>query len=110
MANKQAATQAVNWNKSSLNPGQREATKNLPSSVFAEPSSTRLRSPRILRLRTILAMLGISRSSLYKKISQGTFPTKIKLGPRAVGWLEADIDDWIDHQIALSRGGDNYVN
>jgi prophage regulatory protein len=49
----------------------------------------------ILRLPTVIARTGLSRSSLYKKISEGTFPKPRSLGARAVGWLESQVDDWL---------------
>lgn len=59
----------------------------------------------IIRLSAVKERVGLSRSSIYQKIEQGTFPVQIRIGPRAVGWLDTDIDDWIDRQIALSRSG-----
>lgn len=49
----------------------------------------------ILRLPTVKARTGLSRSTIYLKISQGTFPKPVSLGARAVGWLESQIDDWV---------------
>ena len=56
----------------------------------------------ILRLALVKKRTGLSRSSIYNGIKQGTFPAQISLGPRAVGWLESGIDDWIESRIALS--------
>ena len=58
---------------------------------------------KILRLPAVKAKTGLSRSTIYARISQGTFPTALNLGPNTVGWLEADIDTWIDKQIVSSR-------
>jgi prophage regulatory protein len=44
----------------------------------------------------------LSRSSIYLNISKGTFPKPIHLGARSVGWLESDIDNWIDARIQAS--------
>lgn len=59
----------------------------------------------ILRLPTVKSLVGLSRSSIYLKISQGTFPKPISLGERAVGWLESDIQSWIENRIEESRQG-----
>ncbi len=58
---------------------------------------------KILRLPAVKAKTGLSRSTIYARISQGTFPSALTLGPNTVGWLEADIDTWIDKQIVSSR-------
>lgn len=59
-------------------------------------------SHRILRLNSVKELTGLSRSSIYLKISEGQFPTSIKLGDRAVGWVEAEVNEWINLQIELS--------
>ena len=51
---------------------------------------------RILRLPEVLELLGgISRSTIYRWVSAGTFPQPLDLGPRCMGWSSNDIDDWI---------------
>ncbi len=57
----------------------------------------------ILRLPHVKIRTGLSRSTIYLRVSEGTFPKPITLGPRAVGWIEAEISDWIARRIALSR-------
>ncbi len=39
---------------------------------------------------------GLSRSTIYAKMAEGDFPRLIKLGKRAVGWLDSDIDEWLE--------------
>ena len=57
----------------------------------------------VLRLPDVKSRTGLSRSSIYNYVSNGTFPKPISLGARAVGWLEAEIDQWINGQIESSR-------
>jgi len=57
----------------------------------------------ILRLPDVIIRTGLSRSTLYRKISRGEFPTQVLLGDRAVGWIEEEIIDWLNQQIKLSR-------
>ena len=57
----------------------------------------------ILRLPTVKARTGLSRSTIYLRISEGKFPTPISLGGRAVGWIEAEVNEWLDQQIEVSR-------
>lgn len=57
----------------------------------------------ILRLPTVKARTGLSRSTIYLRISAGQFPKPINLGYRAVGWLESEIDAWLSSRVAESR-------
>lgn len=50
----------------------------------------------ILRLPEVLARSGLSRTNVYRRVAAGTFPRPVALGPRAVGWRESDIIEWID--------------
>lgn len=58
---------------------------------------------KILRLPQAKSITGLSRSTIYLRISQARFPKPISLGGRAVGWIESEIQSWIDEQIAYSR-------
>jgi prophage regulatory protein len=49
----------------------------------------------ILRLPAVKTSTGLSRSTIYLRIAQGTFPKPVSLGGRAVGWLEAEIQEWL---------------
>lgn len=57
----------------------------------------------ILRLKHVKARTGLSRSTIYQRIKEGSFPAQVSLDPRAVGWLEADIGAWIETQVKQSR-------
>jgi len=59
----------------------------------------------ILRLPTVKARTGLSRSTIYLRISENLFPNPVSLGGRAVGWIESEIDDWLAEQIESSRPG-----
>ena len=58
----------------------------------------------ILRLPAVRERVSMSRSTIYQRVGEGTFPPPVKLGKRAVGWLEAEIDAWLSEQIKRSRG------
>ena len=60
---------------------------------------------RFLRLPEVLARTGLSRSTIYVRLEQGRFPRPVSLGGRAVGWIEAEVDDWTRERIDESRGG-----
>lgn len=57
----------------------------------------------ILRLPNVKARTGLSRSTIYQRVSAGTFPPPINLGARAVGWIEGEIDAWLAAQVERSR-------
>ncbi len=57
----------------------------------------------ILRLPEVKKTTGLSRSTIYARISHGTFPKPVNLGGRAVGWLEAEIQEWLQRRIEASR-------
>ncbi len=57
----------------------------------------------ILRLPIVKARTGLSRSTIYLRVSEGTFPKPVSLGARAVGWLESEIDAWLTARIEASR-------
>ena len=57
----------------------------------------------ILRLPTVKARTGLSRSTIYLRVSCGTFPAPVPLGGRAVGWIEAEVHAWLTARIAQRR-------
>ena len=57
----------------------------------------------ILRLPAVKARTGLARSTIYLYVSQGAFPRPVKLGVRAVGWLDAEVESWLQSRIAISR-------
>lgn len=63
-------------------------------------------SIEILRLPQLQRRVPLSRSRLYELVAAGEFPRPISLGPRAVGWIAAEIDEWLQHRVEHSRGVD----
>ncbi len=62
---------------------------------------------RILRLSKVIDKSGYRRSSIIKKVKEGTFPAPVKLDEngRSVGWIESEIEEWIAKRIEASRNG-----
>lgn len=61
----------------------------------------------ILRRQAVEVRTGLSRSTIYLRVAQGTFPRPIPLGQRAVGWLEREVEAWLQAQVAsVRRRGD----
>ena len=58
---------------------------------------------RIVKREELQNITGLSRSSIYAKIKNEEFPKAIKLGTRAVGWIESEVQAWLQERIALSR-------
>jgi prophage regulatory protein len=54
----------------------------------------------ILRRKQVEQRTGLSRSTIYDHIQKGSFPRPIKLGVRAVGWIETEIDAWLATRLA----------
>jgi prophage regulatory protein len=59
---------------------------------------------KLLRLPQVKASTGLSKSTIYTRIAEGTFPKQIPLGPRLVVWVESDIQNWISEQVSAARG------
>ena len=57
---------------------------------------------RILRLKAVLERTGLSSSSVYRRIGDGTFPKQVQLGPRSAGWRESAIARWIEDPSAYA--------
>lgn len=50
---------------------------------------------RLIRLPEVMNRVGLSRSAIYKRMSEGTFPKSRSLGPKCAVWVESEINDWI---------------
>lgn len=52
--------------------------------------------PAFYRLRDVVRICAISRSTIYRRIAEGTFPQQVQLGPRTSAWTAEDLRQWID--------------
>jgi prophage regulatory protein len=60
-----------------------------------------MREPdRIIRLKTVLSRTGLSRSTIYRKITEGTFPSQLKISTNSAGWRESDVNRWVADPVA----------
>ncbi|MGF1828912.1 AlpA family transcriptional regulator [Photobacterium angustum] len=55
---------------------------------------------RLIRLKEVMSLTGLGRSSIYKFMEESRFPKSVSLGDRAVAWIESEIEDWIVDKIA----------
>jgi prophage regulatory protein len=58
----------------------------------------------ILRMRTVLQRTGLSRSTLYRKMHDGTFPHQIQISKHCCGWRESAINRWIADPMSYAEG------
>ncbi len=54
---------------------------------------------KFLRLKEVMAITALSRSSIYKFMSEERFPQTISLGDRAVAWLESEVEEWMEEKL-----------
>lgn len=64
---------------------------------------------RIIRLKTVLARTGLSRSTIYRKIAEGTFPAQIRISTNGAGWRESDINSWVANPVTWRPASDDDI-
>lgn len=57
-----------------------------------------------MRLPDVMKDTGLGRSSIYKQISEGTFPKPVNLGGRSVAWVSDEVESWVIDRIAERDG------
>jgi prophage regulatory protein len=55
--------------------------------------------PRFIRRKAVEERTGLARSTIYQMVNEGRFPRPVRLGGRAVAWLENEVNDWVDARI-----------
>lgn len=60
-------------------------------------------SENLIRLPKVQRKTGYSKAWIYRLMSQGKFPASVKIGTRAIAFVESEIDDWVNQRIAESR-------
>lgn len=58
---------------------------------------------RFLRLPEVERRTGLRHTQIHKLEVQGRFPRRVKISVRAAGWLEHEIEAWIDGKVEASR-------
>jgi prophage regulatory protein len=59
-------------------------------------------SERIIRRPQVESLTGLSRSTIYRRMEEGSFPKSISIGGRLQGWTESSVQGWIEKQIKAS--------
>lgn len=60
-------------------------------------------APAFLKLNEVVRRTGLSRSTVYNRVQDGSFPQPVKLGIRAIGFVESEVSDYIEARIASHR-------
>lgn len=50
---------------------------------------------RIIRIKTVLEVTGLSRSTLYRKMAAGSFPKRVRISDRCTGWRQSAVNEWM---------------
>ncbi|MEB5738604.1 AlpA family transcriptional regulator [Klebsiella aerogenes] len=61
-------------------------------------------SHNLIRLPEVQRRTGYSKAWIYRLMSEQRFPSAVKIGSRAIAFVESEIDDWVNQRIAESRG------
>lgn len=72
-----------------------EHDKRAASAANAEVEAVASAPPRLLRLPEVINRVGLRRSAIYQRMSEGRFPKCHSLGPKCSVWVEAEINAWI---------------
>ena len=75
------------------------------AAVVVEMKMPTKQTLRVLREPAVLDRTGLGHTRLWELERDGKFPKRIKISERACGWLEHEVQDFIESRIALSRGG-----
>ena len=54
---------------------------------------------QFIRLNEVKGITSLSKTSIYRLISEGTFPKQIQIGKRSVVWVRSDINNWINQKL-----------
>lgn len=60
-------------------------------------------APRFIRLKQVMELCALSKTSVYEAMKKGEFPKAVKLGGRASAWVKSEVEDWIQQCIRASR-------
>ena len=55
---------------------------------------------RLLRRPEVEKLTGKTRAGIYEDMAAGRFPKPVRMGPRAVAWLESEIGEWLESRVA----------
>ena len=68
-----------------------------------QPDHVETVAPLFLRMPTVMRLTGLGRSTIYRLIADGIFPSPVRLGPRAVAWRKIDLDRWSEARPVVAH-------
>ena len=68
-------------------------------------NSRKMKKMRILRKHEVLHRVGLSGMEIWRREKAGRFPRRVALGPNSVGWVEAEIDAYLEQLVAARDAG-----
>lgn len=74
-----------------------------PENISPPTAGAALSQSRVLRLKEVCKVTGLGRSFIYQLQAEQQFPHSIKIGTRAVGWLDGEVREWLEARIRCSR-------
>ena len=54
--------------------------------------------PNIIRVSEVARRVGLSRTTIWRRERAGDFPARIRLGGRSVGWLDSEVEEWLERR------------
>ncbi|ELY5216605.1 AlpA family transcriptional regulator [Vibrio cholerae] len=64
---------------------------------------------RFLRLKDVMSLTGLGRSTIYKFMTDETdFPKSVPLGGRAVAWVESEIEEWMESRLSMRDNAESF--
>src|SRR5690348_5241547 len=81
------------------------AAVSVPDGVAPVPSSV---PTRVVRVNEVMARTGLSRTTLWRLERRGAFPDRRLLSPGTVGWIEAEVEDWIRGRVTRVTTGNGH--
>ena len=60
-------------------------------------------APLFLRMRAVLRMTGLGRSTIYRLVADNKFPSPVRLGQRAVAWRRVDVERWSEARPSITH-------
>ena len=98
LQDREAAAHEIEKLRSQLE--RRAAIRTKPREKTAASAPTHVGTQMLIRLSDLSESLGVSRSTIYRWMSEGEFPAPVRIGDRAVRWRSEDIEEW---KSALER-------
>lgn len=87
-----------------MTPNSKPVEGSTTAAAAIEPASAH--PPRLLRLPEVMDRVGLRRSAIYQRMSEGRFPKCRTLGAKCSVWVEAEINAWIDSIVRSSNHAD----